>query len=137
MSHNYGDCYFCGGEIVERVIELEYRRKGRLYIIEGGPVGICQQCGEKYFTALVSEAIDRISSYLNRSITLEQMVDWAENVICEAEYEEKDFELIKEIFKAGIIQAIEKMEHEVGYHYEVLDKAKGNKLLLLKKGIFL
>jgi YgiT-type zinc finger domain-containing protein len=60
MSHNYGDCYFCGGEIVERVIELEYRWKGRLYIIEGVPVGICQQCGEKYFTAQVSEAIDRI-----------------------------------------------------------------------------
>ena len=45
--------------------------------------------------------------------------------------------MIKEVFKAGIIQAIEKMGHEVGYHYEVLDKAKGNKLLLLKKGIFL
>jgi len=60
MSHNYGDCYFCGGEVVERVIELEYKWKGQLYIIEGVPVGICQQCGEKYFTAPVSEAIDRI-----------------------------------------------------------------------------
>ena len=40
---------------------------------------------------------DKISSYLNRYITLEQMVDWAENMICEAEYEEKDFELIKEV----------------------------------------
>ena len=39
----------------------------------------------------------RISFYLNRSITLEQMVDWAENMICEAEYEENDFELIKEV----------------------------------------
>ena len=38
-----------------------------------------------------------ISSYLNRSVTIEQMVDWAENMICEAEYEEKDFELIKEV----------------------------------------
>jgi YgiT-type zinc finger domain-containing protein len=60
MSHNYGDCYFCGGEVVEKVIELEYRWKGRLYIIEGVPVGVCQQCGEKYFTAQVSETIDRI-----------------------------------------------------------------------------
>ena len=60
MAHNYGDCYFCGGEVVEEVIEHEYRWKGQLYIIEGVPVGICQQCGEKYFTALVSEAIDRI-----------------------------------------------------------------------------
>lgn len=39
----------------------------------------------------------KISSYLNRSITLEQMVDWAENMICEADYEEKDFGLIKEV----------------------------------------
>ena len=60
MSHNYGDCYFCGGGLVERVIELEYRMKGRLYIIERVPVGICQQCGEKYFTAQVSEVIARI-----------------------------------------------------------------------------
>ena len=59
MPHNYGDCYFCGGEVVEMVIELEYRLKGRLYIIEDVPAGICQQCGEKYFTAHVSEAIDR------------------------------------------------------------------------------
>jgi len=63
MSHNYGDCYFCGGEVVERVIELEYKWKGQLYIIEGVPVGICQQCGEKYFTAQVSEAIDRNPLY--------------------------------------------------------------------------
>jgi len=60
MAHNYGDCYFCGGEVVEAVIEHEYRWKGQLYIIEGVPVGICPQCGEKYFTAPVSEAIDRI-----------------------------------------------------------------------------
>ena len=31
----------------------------------------------------------------------------------------KKFDLIKEVFKAGII-------HEIGYHYEALDKAKGN-----------
>ena len=44
---------------MERVIELEFRWKGQLYILEDVPVGICQQCGEKYFTAEVSEAIDR------------------------------------------------------------------------------
>ena len=60
MSHNYGDCYFWGGEVVEKVIELEYRWKGRLYLIEGVPVGVCKQCGEKYFTAQVSAAIVRV-----------------------------------------------------------------------------
>lgn len=58
MRHDYGDCYFCGGEVVERIIELEFRWKGQLYILEGVPAGICQQCGEKYFTAEVSKAID-------------------------------------------------------------------------------
>lgn len=57
--HNYGDCYFCGGEVKEQVIEIEFRWKGSLYLIEGVPAGICQQCGEKYFTAEVSKAIDR------------------------------------------------------------------------------
>ncbi len=58
MKHDYGDCYFCGGEVVEKSIELEFRWEGQLYILEEVPVGICQQCGEKYFTAEVSEAID-------------------------------------------------------------------------------
>jgi hypothetical protein len=50
----------------------------------------------------------KISSYLNRSITLEQMVDWAENMICEADYEEKDFELIKEVLsRLGLVDVKE------------------------------
>jgi YgiT-type zinc finger domain-containing protein len=57
--HNYGDCYFCGGEVKEQVTEIEFRWKGNLYLVEGVPTGICQQCGEKYFTAEVSKAIDR------------------------------------------------------------------------------
>ena len=36
------------------------------------------------------------------------------------------FRTTKGVFKAEIMQAIEKLGHEVGYHYEVLDKAKGN-----------
>ena len=32
------------------------------------------------------------------------------------------FRSTKEVFKAEIMQEIEKMGHEVGYHYEVLDK---------------
>jgi hypothetical protein len=43
------------------------------------------------------EVTNKILAYLNRSISLEQIVDWAEDMICEAEYEEKDFELIKDI----------------------------------------
>ena len=43
------------------------------------------------------ELVVKIVAYLNRSITIKQIVDWAESMICEAEYDEKDFELIREI----------------------------------------
>ena len=43
------------------------------------------------------EVANKILSYLNHSISLEEMVDWAENMICEADYEERNFELIKSI----------------------------------------
>ncbi len=36
------------------------------------------------------------------------------------------FRVNSNVFRPGIIQEIEDMGHEVGYHYEVLGKAKGN-----------
>lgn len=59
VPHNYSDCYLCGMDAVEMIVELEYRWKGRVYLTEGIPAGACQQCGEKYFTMQVSEPIDR------------------------------------------------------------------------------
>jgi hypothetical protein len=36
------------------------------------------------------------------------------------------FRYIPEVFKPSIIQKIKELNHEIGYHYEVLDKANGN-----------
>lgn len=47
----YGDCTYCGGEVVECVQRVDYRLHGQLYILEGVPTGVCQQCGEQFFTA--------------------------------------------------------------------------------------
>lgn len=38
-----------------------------------------------------------IAEYLNRRITKEGLVDWAENMICNAEFNGKDVALIREI----------------------------------------
>jgi len=57
--HEYGDCAFCGGEVREERVELDYRYKGKLYIFENVPAGVCQQCGEKYLTAKVAKKIER------------------------------------------------------------------------------
>lgn len=61
--HKYGDCSFCGGEVKEDMVELDYRYKGKLYIFQNVPAGVCQQCGEKYLTAAVAKKIEhRIKS---------------------------------------------------------------------------
>jgi YgiT-type zinc finger domain-containing protein len=56
--HNYGDCSFCGGEVKEEVAELDYRYQGKLYVFREVPVGVCQQCGEKYLVAGTAKAIE-------------------------------------------------------------------------------
>lgn len=37
---------------------------------------------------------ERIAAYLHHRITLDQLVDWAENALMEGEFEEKDAEAI-------------------------------------------
>jgi len=39
-------------------VELVYQYKGRLYIFQNVPAGVCQQCGEKYLTAKVAKEIE-------------------------------------------------------------------------------
>lgn len=56
--HKYGDCSFCGGEVKEENVELDYRYKGKLFIFQNVPSGVCQQCGEKYLTAEVAKSIE-------------------------------------------------------------------------------
>ena len=40
--HQYGDCSFCGGEVKSETVELDYRYKGKLYVFQGVPAGVCQ-----------------------------------------------------------------------------------------------
>ncbi len=44
--HKFGDCSFCGGEVKNSDVEMDYRHKGQLYIFQDVPGGVCQQCGE-------------------------------------------------------------------------------------------
>jgi YgiT-type zinc finger domain-containing protein len=55
----YGDCSFCGGEVKEDKVELDYRYRGKLFIFQNVPAGVCQQCGEKYLIAKVAKEIER------------------------------------------------------------------------------
>lgn len=56
--HNYEDCSICGGEVKENRVELEYRYKGKLFIFQNVPAGVCDQCSEKYLSAKVAKEIE-------------------------------------------------------------------------------
>ncbi len=56
--YEYGDCYFCGGEVKADNVELDYRYKGKLFIFQNVPAGVCQQCGEKTLIAKVAKEIE-------------------------------------------------------------------------------
>jgi YgiT-type zinc finger domain-containing protein len=62
LMEPYGDCVYCGGEVVERRQRVDYRVHGQLYILENVPTGTCQQCGEQFFTAEVAHRMESVVS---------------------------------------------------------------------------
>lgn len=59
MNKPYSDCFYCGGAVTERLMPREIRWEGRLFIFEDVPMGVCNQCGEKFLTPKVAKALDR------------------------------------------------------------------------------
>lgn len=60
MSKKYSDCFYCGGAVEERLGRRELHWKGKLYIFENVPMGVCTQCGEKVIKPAVAKSLDRI-----------------------------------------------------------------------------
>jgi YgiT-type zinc finger domain-containing protein len=60
MAFEYHDCFFCGGEVREQFTPREIHWKGKLFIFENVPLGICVQCGEKVIKPEVAKAIDQV-----------------------------------------------------------------------------
>lgn len=58
LMQPYGDCIYCGGEVIERVERVDYRIHGQLHILEGVPTGVCLQCGEQFFTAETAKRME-------------------------------------------------------------------------------
>jgi len=53
-------CEYCDGQIVEKVVDLP-RRLGKKYVlIKNVPVGVCQECGTRYYAANILKAIDTL-----------------------------------------------------------------------------
>ena len=59
-SNNYGKCHVCGGSVVERKIDQDFRIKGKLIVVREVPAGVCQRCGEKVVRAEVGKQLTAI-----------------------------------------------------------------------------
>lgn len=63
MSRVYHRCHFCGGEVEERKITVDYRWGSQLLaIIENVPAGVCQICGEQYFKAEIVKEMEKLAN---------------------------------------------------------------------------
>lgn len=61
-------CPVCGGVLEETTIQLDFRYKGHLVVIEGVPALVCRNCGEQIISAATSRAIDTLLASDTRPI---------------------------------------------------------------------
>ena len=61
MPRIYHKCHFCGGEVKERKVTIDYRWGTDLFaLIENVPTGVCQVCGEQYLKADIVKEMESL-----------------------------------------------------------------------------
>ncbi len=62
MVRVYHRCHFCGGEVVEQRVTVDYRwGEALLVVIRNVPAGVCQVCGEQYLKAEVVKEMEGVA----------------------------------------------------------------------------
>jgi YgiT-type zinc finger domain-containing protein len=55
-------CYFCKKGILEdKKVTVDFRWGNKLIVIEEVPAKVCNECGEKYYSAEVSREMEKIA----------------------------------------------------------------------------
>jgi YgiT-type zinc finger domain-containing protein len=60
METGFADCIYCGGQVQECTATREVRWQVELFLIEQVPMGVCNQCGERFLKPDVAKAIDKL-----------------------------------------------------------------------------
>jgi len=56
-------CYFCRKGILEnKKVTVDFRWGNKLTVIEEVPASVCNECGEKYYSAEVSREMEKIAT---------------------------------------------------------------------------
>jgi len=59
----YDACEYCGGNVEERSVTVDYRRGDLLVVFHNVPVGVCTQCGERYYPGRTLETLDELAQH--------------------------------------------------------------------------
>ena len=51
MQRKYSSCSYCSGSVLERHVVVETWFGDKLVVFEDVPAGVCENCGEEYFSA--------------------------------------------------------------------------------------
>lgn len=54
-------CYFCKGKTEIKNIDVDFRWGDKLFVVKNVPVEVCNQCGERYYSAEVSKRLDNLA----------------------------------------------------------------------------
>ena len=53
------DCSYCGGQVTERLVQKACWWGDQLVaMVDHVPIGVCEQCGERYYTAKVLKTLE-------------------------------------------------------------------------------
>ena len=52
------ECEYCNGDIREKNVTVNHWYEDKLVIIKNVPVGVCHQCGERYYEAAILDQLD-------------------------------------------------------------------------------
>lgn len=61
MMYNYS-CEYCEGTVKERIIAREvFKHKKGFVMLENVPIGICDNCGYRYYHSSIIKRVDNIA----------------------------------------------------------------------------
>ncbi|MDP2632607.1 MAG: YgiT-type zinc finger protein [Candidatus Curtissbacteria bacterium] len=52
------NCYFCKGKTKIKNVNVDFRWGDKLVVVKNVPVEVCEQCGERYYSAEISKKLD-------------------------------------------------------------------------------
>jgi len=59
----FDPCEYCGGDVKEKKVTVDIRRKEELFVFDNVPVGVCSRCGERFYPGPTLERLNEIAAH--------------------------------------------------------------------------